>query len=190
MKKTSLILILGIILNTALLAQTSVNYPMKRGSIAYTMSMMGSNSPITIYFDDNGNKQCTETKMEMFGTKMHNRSITKNNKFYNLDMTLKTYTESELLTGNSQKMNFYSTDEALTKEGATKIGDEEFLGKNCQVYSMNKDGADIKLWVWQGLMLKMETSAQGMTMSMIATTISESAPDAALFEIPSDFTKK
>lgn len=104
-------------------------------------------------------------------------------------MALKIYTVSDL-DPNSQNMKLYSSEETLIKEGAKKLADEEFLGKNCQVYSMTKDGADIKLWVWQGLMLKMETSAQGMTMSMIATTISESSPDPVLFEIPSDFTKK
>jgi hypothetical protein len=63
------------------------------------------------------------------------------------------------------------------------------MDKTCQIYKMTKDGAEIKFWSWKGLMLKMESNVQGMSMNMKATAISESAPDQSLFEIPSDFTK-
>jgi hypothetical protein len=190
MRKASLILFLGFILSTAISAQNYINYPLEKGSVTYNMSMMGSNSTITLYFNNKGNTQCTDIQMEMFGMKIHNRNLVKGSMAYNLDMAQKTYTESVLSEDDVKKMgNFLSDENAMSMDGVTKIGEETVLGKNCQIYSMNKDGADIKLWNWKGLMLKMETSAQGMTISMVATAISESAPDQSFFEIPSDFTK-
>jgi hypothetical protein len=59
----------------------------------------------------------------------------------------------------------------------------------CQVYTLNKDGAEVKLWSWKGLMLKMESSAMGMVINIVATSINESAPDQSIFEIPEDFSK-
>jgi hypothetical protein len=88
-----------------------------------------------------------------------------------------------------KKNSFYMSDSDITKEGVTKLGEEEILGKTCQIYSLTENGAEVKLWVWKGMMLKMESSQQGMTIKIIATEISESTPDQALFEIPSDFTK-
>lgn len=189
MKKATLILILGFLIITGNSIQAQMTYPIKTGSIAYTMSMMGTDNLMTMYFSDNGNVQCTETQMEMFGMKIHNRSIVKDKKTFTLDMTQKTYTETDLSAEDFEKMNFFSSDDALAKEGATKVGEEEILGRNCQIYKLTKDGADMKMWIWKGMMLKMETVAQGMTINMVATAITESAPDASIFEVPSDFTK-
>jgi len=189
MKKTISVLILGFILIAGNMAQAQVNYPYQVGSVTYNMNMMGTDNTMTQYFTDNGNNMCTETQMEMFGMKIHNRTIMKGNKSFNLDMTQKTYTETELSPEEFQKNNFFSSEEALMKEGATKLGEEEILGRMCQKYGLTKEGADMKLWVWKGMMLKMETVAQGMTINMVATAINENTPDASFFEIPSDFTK-
>jgi hypothetical protein len=188
MKKPILLLIIGLFLNIGLSAQQSINYPIKSGSVAYTMSMMGTDNLMTLYFEDNGNKNCMDMQMEMFGMKMHNRTIIKDKKSYVLDMTKKTYTENDV-TDADLKKSFYMSDEDMTKEGITKLGEEEILGKNCQIYTATDNGAEVKFWVWKGMMLKMESSSQGMTVSIVATSISETVPEKDFFEIPSDFTK-
>jgi hypothetical protein len=190
MKKLSLILILGIILNTSLSAQKAINYPLKVGSVQYTMSMMGTESIMTLYFEDNGNTQCSNTEMVMFGMKINSRNIIKGKMSYALDMTQKTYTETELSEEDLQKAASYYSDESVTEmEGVTKLSDEVVLDKNCQVFLMNKDGAEMKMWTWKGLLLKMEMTSQGMKIDIVATSISEANPDKSFFEIPSDFTK-
>jgi hypothetical protein len=191
MKRLALILIVGFILNTALSAQNAIKYPLNKGSVKYNLSMMGTQSDMTLYFVDNGNTQCTDVVMEMFGMKINSRTIIKGKKTYTLDMTQKTYTETELSDEDLAKVSsFFSEENMKQTEGVTKLNDEVLLDKNCQVYSVNKDGAESKVWAWKGLMLKTEMNSQGMVMSVVATSISESAPDNSLFEIPSDFTKK
>jgi hypothetical protein len=190
MKKLTLILMLGFVLNFGLLAQDYFKYPVSSGSVTYTMSMMGTESTVLSYFKSSGNVQCTDIEMEMFGTKIHNRTIMKDGKSYTLDMNQKTYTEIALSEEDMKKNAMFLNEEnAAGMEGVTKVGEEVLLGKPCQIYNVSKDGVDLKLWTWKGLMLKMETSSQGMTVSMVATAISESSPDQSLFEIPSDFTK-
>jgi len=189
MKKILSLIFLGIVLNTAINAQNHFNYPINKGSITYTMTMMGTDNAMTLYFDNSGNTQCTEIQMEMMGMKMHNRTIIKGTTSYILDMTKKTYTEKELSEEDLDKAGFFMKEEATTEEGVTKVGEEEILGKNCIIYTMDQGGGEVKLWIWKGLMLKMETSAQGMTVSMVATAINETSPDSSVFEVPSDFSK-
>jgi hypothetical protein len=187
MKKPILLLLIGLLFNIGLSAQPNINYPIKSGSVSYTMSMMGTDNLMTLYFDDNGNKNCMDVQMEMFGMKIHNRTVIKDKRSYVLDMTQKTYTENEASEADYKKV--FMSDEDMAKEGITKLGEEEIIGKNCQIYSATENGAEVKFWIWKGMMLKMETASQGMTIKMIATSISESTPDPTLFDIPSDFTK-
>jgi len=190
MKKSIFVLILGLLLSSPLLSQENIQYPIQTGSVEYVMSMMGSENYLTMYFKDHGNTQCSEAKISLFGINKHTRTLINGKKVSNLDMDAKTYSEVELTDEELKKQARYLSDESVMKEeGITKDGEEEFLGKTCQVYSMSKDGADIKFWSWKGLMLKMETTAQGMSINLIAKSISEEAPNEDFFAIPDDFTK-
>lgn len=190
MKKSIFVLILGLLLNLQLVGQENIQYPLQTGSVEYVMSMMGAENTLTMYFKDNGNTQCSDAKISIFGMNKHTRTIINGKMVSSLDMDGKTYTQVELTDEELKKQARYLSDETIMQEeGVKKEGDEEFLGKTCQVYSMNKDGADIKFWSWSGLMLKMETMAQGMSINLIAKSISEDAPDESLFAIPDDFTK-
>ncbi len=199
MKKAIFTLVLGAILNFSMMAQVEpiptdvepIKYPIDAGTVEYTMSMMGSDNPMTIRFKEGGKTQSTDVEISMFGVTQHNRSIMIDNMMYDLDMAKKTYKESELTEEQMKKNATFLSDEKIMKEeGVTKGEKEEFLGKTCQTYVMNKDGAEVKFWSWDGLVLKMETAAQGMTISLVAKSISEGTPDNMYFEIPSDFTKQ
>ena len=152
--------------------------------------MMGTESPMTMYFTDNGNTQCSDVKISMMGITKHQRSIQKGKTMYNLDMDEKTYTVKELTEEELKNQVNYMSDEKLEEEGINKDGTEEFLGKKCTIYSTNNEGADVKFWSWEGLMLKTESSAQGMTITITAKTIDESVQDKSIFEVPEGFTKK
>jgi hypothetical protein len=93
MRKLIFLLLMSFIVNLGLSAQ-EINYPVKTGSVSYTMSMMGTDNLMVMYFNENGKSQCTDVQMEMFGMKIHNRTIIKDKKSYVLDMAKKTYTEN------------------------------------------------------------------------------------------------
>lgn len=199
MKKAIFTLVLGAILNISMMAQVEpipadvepIKYPIDAGTVEYTMSMMGSDNPMTIRFKDGGKTQSTDVKISMFGVTQHSRSIMIDNMMYELNMAENTYKESEL-TADQMKKNatFISDEKMMEEEGVTKGDKEDFLGKSCQTYILSKEGTEVKFWSWDGLVLKMETSAQGMTISLVAKSITEGTPDSMYFEIPSDFTKQ
>ena len=197
MKKAILTLVFGLFLTVGLKAQVEpvspqdqIKYPIEAGTVEYVMSMMGTDNKMTIYFKDYGKAQSTEAKISMFGMTQHNRSIMQDNKMYELNIGEKTYKESELTEEQVKKnATFLSDEKLMAEEGVTKGEKEDFLGKSCQTYVMSKDGAEVKFWSWDGLVLKMETSAQGMTISLVAKSITEGTPDNMHFEIPADFTK-
>jgi len=198
MKKSVFILVLGLFLSINLQAQVEpiqaqndIRYPIEEATVEYTLSMMGEDNTMIIYFKDYGKAQSTDAKISMFGMTQHSRSIMLENKMYELNMVEKTYKESELTEEQIKKNSTFLSDEkAMAEEGVTKGEMEDFLGKSCQTYVMSKDGAEVKFWSWEGLVLKMETSAQGMTVSLIAKSIIEESPDKMFFEIPTDFTKQ
>ena len=59
----------------------------------------------------------------------------------------------------------------LLSMGANKIGSDEFLGKDCDVYEMKSTGT--KLWVWEWITLKSETKSGGLNINLTATRINE-----------------
>lgn len=197
MKKSIFILVIGLFLSIKLYAQVEpitpendIKYPIEAATVEYTMSMMGSDNTMIIYFKEFGKIQATDAKISMFGMTQHSRNIMLDKMMYELNMIDKTYKESELTEEQIKKnKTFLSDEELMSQEGVTRGDKEEFLGKLCQTYLMNKDGAEVKFWSWEGLVLKMETSAQGMTVSLVANSIKENTPDNMYFEIPSDFTK-
>jgi hypothetical protein len=69
-------------------------------------------------------------------------------------------------------------EQMLLNMGANKIGSENFLSKDCEVYEMKSTGT--KLWVWEWLTLKSETQSRGIEINLTATRINEGA------SVPSD----
>jgi hypothetical protein len=71
----------------------------------------------------------------------------------------------------------------LLSMGANKIGTEEFLGKDCDVYEMKNTGT--KLWIWEWLTLKSETKSGSININLTATRINEgSSVPSEKFKIP------
>jgi hypothetical protein len=75
------------------------------------------------------------------------------------------------------------------------IGEEQFLGRQCKVYTLNsKDGTTYKWWVWNGVTLRSE-SHSGETASTVIETSEEAVRveedrkiDSQLFSPPTDVT--
>ena len=60
-------------------------------------------------------------------------------------------------------------EQMLLKMGAEKIGSDNFLGKDCNIYEMKKTGT--KLWVWNWITLKSETKSHGIDITTVAKKI-------------------
>lgn len=73
------------------------------------------------------------------------------------------------------------TPEVIREYDIREVGEETVAGKPCKIYTVRKEEmgmtADVKMWVWKGLQLKMETTMGGTTLYSETTTgIRENVP--------------
>ncbi len=164
-------------------------YTLKSGIVEYKSTMMGFDASQTLYFDDYGNKEVTESHMDIMGTKTTNVMLAKDGTMYNFDPENKTGMKSPSMPQMNQ-LNFEALTDEVTKEWNLKEeGKETFLGKECIKYSMNNPNMNMKgtYWVWKGIALKTEVEMATSGMVMEATNIQENvAVPAEKFEIPAD----
>src|SRR5574338_244973 len=167
-------------------------YGIKSGVIEYliTGSQEGTK---TLYFDNWGMRQAEYTRSVLsFGgfTKSLNLvSIIDGEYQYmiNIDQNSGTKTRNPILKSIEQLKDQKGFNEfgeqMLLSMGANKIGSDNFLGKDCDVYEMKNTGS--KLWVWEWLTLKSETKSGGLNINVTATRINEggSVP-AEKFKVP------
>lgn len=167
-------------------------YGIKSGVIEYiiTGSQEGTK---TLYFDNWGMKQAEYTRSVLtvggFTKSLNLVSIIDDEFQYmiNIDQNSGTKTRNPILKSiedlKDQKGFNEFGEQMLLSMGASKIGSESFLGKDCDVYEMKSTGT--KLWVWEWLTLKSETQSRGISINVTATRINEggSVP-ASKFKIP------
>ncbi len=167
----------------------SKKYPFEAGIIKYESSAMGMQTSLDLYFKDYGKVECSISEMDMAGTKMIMKSITKDGYLYALNMNEKRGTKMKTDSDfSSFRIDVEMLEEKLMQNGGQKLGTEEVLGRTCQIYSMSQDGANSKIWIWETMMLKMETEQNGMTMTMEAKSIEETTNfPKGIFDIPADF---
>lgn len=173
-------------------------YPVKSGIITYNVETMGMTVPTTLYFDDYGNKECTEVtmEMEMMGQKVqtHNMTITKDGYTYDLNLTEKTGKKMKAMpaASNTGGVDFSQLSDAMMKEmHITKGGNENVCGKDCQVFTMDNPDTKMKATfaVWNNIPLKSNMDMGGMAAVMNAIQVEENVTiPADKFEVPSDIT--
>ncbi len=147
----------------------------------------------TLYFDSWGMRQAEYTRSILsvggFTKSLNLVNIIDGEYQYmiNMDQNSGTKTRNPILKSIEQLKNQKGFNEfgeqILLSMGANKIGTEEFLGKDCDVYEMKNTGT--KLWVWEWLTLKSETKSGGININLTATRINESGSvPAEKFKIP------
>ncbi|MBA3971781.1 MAG: hypothetical protein H0X46_06485 [Bacteroidetes bacterium] len=171
-------------------------YVSKSGIVTYETETMGMKGISTLYYDDFGNKEATETEseMEMMGTKasMHNIVINKEGFSYDIDLNEKTGTKTQLITGSSttNNMDFSAmTDDMMQKMHVKKEGSQDFLGKKCDIYTMDDKGSQMKgkYYIYNNIPLKMDMTMGGMEIKMIATKFEDNVNvPASKFDIPAN----
>lgn len=167
-------------------------YGIKSGVIEYiiTGSQEGTK---TLYFDHWGMKQAEYTRsvLSVSGfTKPLNLVNIIDGEFQymiNIDQNSGTKTRNPILNSiedlKDQKGFNEFGEQMLLNDGFNKVGSEEFLGKDCDIYERKSTGT--KAWVWEWLTLKSETQSRGININVTATRINEGGSVAASkFKIP------
>lgn len=167
-------------------------YAIKSGVVVYKTQMMGFEVKQTLSFDDFGQKEATDVMMEMMGTTIHNKTITKEGFIYTIDMVRKTGTKSQVQAINNSNIDFQNlTDEMIKEMNLKKEGYEEFLGKNCEKMSIDYVKMQMKgtFLVYKGIPLKVDTEMGTMKMNLVAEKLEENVQiPAEMFEIQSDIS--
>jgi len=163
----------------------------KTGVIVYTSSTMGITQNITMWFDDFGRKTLSEIESTMLGQKIHQLNIALDSIIYNIDMVAKEGTWSTAKQDTTEKKYNYRklTAEDKKLHNITDEGKETILGKDCAIYGMkeNVDGQDIvmKVWIWEGIPMKSESSVSGIDVTMEALEIKVNIEvPASKFQVP------
>lgn len=150
----------------------------------------------TLYFDNWGMRQAEYTRSVLsvggFSKPINIVNIIDGDYQYmiNIDQNSGTKTRNPVLRSmdelRDQKGFNEFGEQMLLSMGANKIGKEEFLGKDCDIYDMRNTGT--KLWVWKWITLKSETNSRGLEINVTATRINEGAVPKDKFKIPDNVT--
>ncbi len=164
-------------------------YGIKSGIVEYTATMMGMEVNQTLYFDEYGKKEMTEVVLDL-GT-IQSRTITlySDGYMYTYDPDRKTGTKTATLQNYSSISFRNVTKEIEEKMNLKKLGNETFLDKNCEKYSV--DYKDMQMTgtflVWEGIALKTDAKVASMDMIMTAKSIdTNTSIPSEKFIVPSD----
>lgn len=173
-------------------------YQIKSGIIRQTTKQNLIDVPFeqVIYFDDYGNKERIESRMEMemMNQKIvsENVDITVDGYIYKLDMEKKTGTKSKLYGTPKNEYDFSSMAESAAKQfNLVKKPDAVIAGKTCESYEFNNEKYHMKGVVcnYKGISLKSKVSVRGMEVEVEVSKLEENVSiPSDKFDIPKDFT--
>jgi hypothetical protein len=167
-------------------------YGVKSGIIEYDLSGVQEGTK-TLYFDDWGMRQAEYTRsvISVSGyTKAVNLVTIIDGEYqYTINLDQKTGTKTrnpiikDMETLKYEKGFNEFGEQMILKMGAEKVGSENFLGKNCDVYEIKK--SNTKLWVWNWITLKSEVKSRAFDISTVATKIETDVPiPSSKFAVP------
>lgn len=154
----------------------NARYNIKSGIITYNATIMLMDQQIIMYFDDWGRKERREINISIMGKKLNNVTLSDTTFVYTYNPEKNEGTRMPLDTENPDNINFTNlNDDKIRKFNIVKEGKETILDRNCIVYSMDykKAGISGKYTIWNGINLKTEASAQGMSVKIEAIKIEE-----------------
>lgn len=153
-------------------------YGIKSGVIEYVLTGSQEGTK-TLYFDDWGMRQAEYTRSVLsvggFTKSINIVNIIDGEYQYviNMDQRSGTKTKNPVIKAieelKDQKGFNEFGEQMLLNMGGNKIGRDEILGKECEVYEIGKTGT--KLWVWEWVTLKEETNSGGLNRTVIAKKI-------------------
>lgn len=176
---------------TALCAQDKV-YGIKSGHLKYETQTSGGLQYNELWFDDYGRlrKQHDQIQMEGMGN-YQTEVLMRDGKVYTSAWFDNDRDNEASMTEGIPNLNFLNPSERFKKDSQLKeAGQEEVFGKPCTIYTYKTKEllrtVNYKVWVWQGIILKMETKGiLGANNSQMVTKLEENAKiPASTFAIP------
>ncbi len=163
-------------------------FPVKSAQIKYSVKMFGSEGTMVVNFDNFGKRQVSVLNLNLFGSPLNTKILLIDNQLYNINVNEKHYSKSTLTEKDFERMNYLINEAEITKNpNLRKEKPEILLNKNCNVYVLQQKGLETKYWVWKNLILKLQSTAQGQTISILATEITEGIQAPDVFKIPSEY---
>ncbi|MBS1537911.1 MAG: hypothetical protein JST20_09200 [Bacteroidetes bacterium] len=171
-------------------------YLIKSGILSMKTEATGMKTPMnsTVYFDDYGNKECTEiiNKVDVGNgvtNQSHHMSFNSDGYIYQINLITKIGTKTKynpkVMTGG---FSFAGLTENMKKQfDIKKIGTSVILGKNCDMYSMNSADMKGQFAVWKNLTLSLTTETGGLVTKVTTTKLQENVQiPQDKFKVPSD----
>jgi hypothetical protein len=167
-------------------------YGVKSAIVEYAVTGSQSGTK-TLYFDNWGMRQAeyTNTVLQIgnFNKNINILNVIKEDSNYIVDLERNTGTKTKnpvkklIAELQNQKSFGEFGEQILLKSGAMKIGREEFLDKECDIYEIKNAGTII--WIWKWIPLKTITKTGGIEINSVAKKIEVdvSIPDDK-FNIP------
>lgn len=177
MKKLLFLTLTTVIVSVQASSPDTKRYEIKSGIVSYNISgggnMMGVKNEMsghkTLYFDDYGNIEIQETqestKMMGHTSKNHTKTKIQNGTIYAVDFKDKMITKqnmSEMMQGKDMSK---VGKEMMEQMGGKKTGKGKVLGFECEIW----DYMGSKLWLYKGVLLKIESNIMGIKRTEEAT---------------------
>ena len=153
-------------------------YGVKSAIVEYTITGSQSGTK-TLYFDNWGMRQTeyTNSVLEIgkFSKSINILNIIRDDANYIIDLDRNTGTKTKnpvnklIAELQSQKSFGEFGEQILLKAGAIKIGQEEFLDKDCDIYEIKNTGS--KMWIWKWIPLKTITKIGSVEINSVAKKI-------------------
>lgn len=187
MKQLLTILIIALTASIAIAQETDYNqFTIKSGYVEYELTGNTSGTK-KFWWDNYGEKSRTEIKstttIKIFGIskkeEQHSISVTDGTINYTWDLIKGTAfkTSNEEYQEISKEITEDMTEAEIEQMGqdiidalgGERLGNEKFLGKNCEVLKVMM----AKVWIYKGIPLKTEAKVMGITANEVATEIKE-----------------
>ena len=171
-------------------------YGIKSAIIEYDVSGSQEGSR-KLFFDNWGSRQAelsnTTITVGQFSKTANLLNITDGDWQYTINLDTKSGTKSQSqlkeLKIELEGQQYFNElgEQAIIKLGGVKLGTEEFLGKECDVYEFRNIG--MRAWYWKWVLLKSETRSGPVSITVTARKIEEDVrvPEDR-FRVPDDIS--
>lgn len=174
----------------------SKRYGVKSAIVEYVVTGSQSGTK-TLYFDNWGMRQAEYTNSVLqiagFSKNINLVNIMNDDSNIIIDLDKGTGTKTKnpvkklIIELQNQKSFGEFGEQILLKSGAMKIGQEEFLDKECDIYEIKNAGT--KIWIWKWIPLKTITKTGGIEISSVAKKIEVNVSiPVEKFKVPENVT--
>lgn len=161
-------------------------YPFKSGKIIFENKMGQNSITQTLYFEDYGNKETIVSEIDMNGDQVILKSVYLEDYCYTSTSTSDKVNRTKIDRDKVNHLGFFTVSPGLLAKDGFYEGQEDIIsGKLCKVYSIKKEDYDMRLWVWDHVIMQLVSTYRGTVMKRTVTSLEEIEKlPASLFDVP------